>query len=83
MAPQDVIDATKSHLQCLWPLTTWVCALKHLVPIRQGPCTHKAESWCHHLAEDVENSVDDAEDPVDGLEDLTEVGKALDGLEKH
>ena len=31
MAPQVVIDATKSHLQCLEPLSEWVCALKHLV----------------------------------------------------
>ena len=30
--PQVVIDATKSHFQCLGPLTEWICALKHLVP---------------------------------------------------
>ena len=77
VAPQVVIDATKSHLRCLGPLTEWVCALKHLVPNWEGPYTHKAGSWSHHLVEDVEDPADGVEDPGDGPEDLTEVGEAL------
>ena len=80
MAPGDVIDATKSHLQCL---TEWVCALKHLVPSWQGPCTHKVGSWSHHFAEDVEDPTDDVEDPRDGPESLVDNGEALNDLEKH
>ena len=83
MAPQDVIDATESHLQCLRSLTEVVCALKHLIPSWQGPCTHKARSWSHHFAEDVEDHVDDAEDPRDGPEAFVEDGESLNDLEKH
>ena len=67
----------------LIPYIVWVCALKHLVPSWQGPCTHKDESWSRHLAEDVQDPADGIEDPGDGPEDLTEVGEALDGLKKH
>ena len=83
MAPQVVIDATKSHLQCLGPLTEWVCALKHLVPSWQGPCAHKARSWSHHLVEDAEDPFDGAEDPEDGVEAFVDDGEALNMLEKH
>ena len=61
------LDATKSHLQCLAPRTEWVCALKHLLPSWQGPCTHKVGSWSHHLVEDVE-------DPGDGVEAFVDDG---------
>ena len=69
-----VIDATKSHLQCLGPLTEWVCALKYLVPSWQGPCTHKVQSWSHHLVEDVEDPVDGAKDPKDDVEAFADDG---------
>ena len=64
-----------------WSLTEWVCALKHPVPSWQGPCTHTLGFWCHHFAEDVEDSPDDAEDPRDGLEALVDVGEAHEVLE--
>ena len=83
VAPQVVIDATKSHLQCLGPLTEWVCALNHIVPNWQGPCTHKVGSYSHHLVEDVEDPADGDEDPRDGVEAPVDDGEALDGLEKH
>ena len=83
MALQIVIDATKSHLQCLGPLWEWVCALKHLVPSWQGPSTHKDRYWSHHLAEDVEVLVDYAEDLGDGPKTLMDDGEPLDELEKH
>ena len=76
MAPQIVIDATKSHLQCLGPLTKWVCALKHLVPNWQGPCTDMFGSLSHQLAEHIE-------DPGDGPKALADYGESLDVLEKH
>ena len=60
-----------------------VCALKHLVPSWQGPCTHKVGSWSHHLVGDAENLADDVEDPRDGVEALMNVGETLDVLEKH
>ena len=83
MAPQDVIDATKSHLQCLGPLTEWVCALKHLVSSWQGPYIHKDGSWSHHLVEDAEDPVDGGEDPEDGVEVFVDDGEAIDGLENY
>ena len=96
MAPQVVIDATKSLLQytgmddpsiltssALEPLQRWVVPLKHLVPSWQGPCTHKFGSWCHHFAKDVEDSANDAEDPRDGPEALVDDEESLNGLEKH
>ena len=83
MAPQVVIDATKSHLQFLGPLIEWVCALKHLVPSWQSPCTHKVGSWSHDLVEDVEDPADGVEDPGDGVEAFLDDGEALDGLEKN
>ena len=83
VAPQVVIDASKSYLQCLGSLTEWVFSLKHLVPSWQGPCTHKARSWSHHLAEDVEDPTDGVEEPRDGAEVFVDDGEALDGLEKH
>ena len=64
-----------------WSLTEWVCALKHLVPSWQGPCTHKLGFWCHLFAEDVEGLADDAEDPRDGLEALVDDGEAHEDLE--
>ena len=60
-----------------------VCALKHLVPSWQGPCTHKPGSWSHHFVEDVEDHANDAEDPRDGPEALLDDGEALNGLDKH
>ena len=42
-------------------MPTWTCS---------GPT---GCHWCHHLAEDVEHPVDDAEDPGDGLEPLKEM----------
>ena len=83
MAPQIIIDATKSHLQCLGPLTEWVFSLKHLLPGWQGPYTHKTGSCYHHITEDVEDYADDFEYPVYGLEALMDDGESLDGLEKH
>ena len=83
MAPPIDIDTTKSHLQCLGPLTEWVCAFKHLVLSWQGPCTHKDECWRHHLAEDVKDPIDGGEDPRDGAEAFVDDSEALDGLEKH
>ena len=80
VAPQIVIDATKSHLQCLGHLTQWVCSLKHLVPNWKGPYTHKVQSWSHHLVEDVEDLADGAEDPEDYAEDIMDDGDSLDGL---
>ena len=69
-------------MQCLGPLTERVCALKHLVPSSQGPCTHKDGSWSHHLVEDAEDPADSVEDPGDGLEALIDDEESLDGLEK-
>ena len=90
MAPQVIIDATKSKLQYLGSLIEWVCSLKHLVPSWQCPCTHKTGFWCHHIFEDVEDLVDGAKDPEDGVEDPgdgveapVDDGESLDGLEKH
>ena len=83
MAPKVVIDATKSHLQCLGPLTEWVSALKHLVPSWQGPCTHKSGSCSHHLAEDAKDPGDGAEDPGDGAEAFVDDGEALYDSKKH
>ena len=83
VAPQVVIDATKPHLQCLRPLTEWVCALKHLVHSWQDPCTHKARSWSHHPIQDAKDPADGVEDPGDGVEAPMDDGEALDGLEKH
>ena len=83
MAPQVVIDSTKSYLQCLRPLTEWVFALKYLVPSWQGPCTHKDGSWSHHLVEYVEDPNYGADDPRDGVEAFVDDGEALDGLEKN
>ena len=56
-----------------------VCALKHLVPSWQGPCTHKARSWSHHFSKDVEDPADDVEDPRDGPKALVDDGEALNG----
>ena len=64
-------------------LPEWVCALKHLVPSWQGPCTHKTGSWCHHLAKDVEYVFDGVEYPRYGPEPLTDDGESLYGLKKH
>ena len=83
MAPQVAIDATKSHLQFLGPLTEWVCALKHIVPSWQGPCTHKSGSCIHHLAKDNEDPIDGAEDPRGDAKAFVDDGDFLDGLEKH
>ena len=83
MAPQVIIDATKSHLQYLGSLTEWVCALKHLVPSWEGPCTHKDGSWSHHLVEDAEYPTNGVEDPRDGPEALIDKGESLNDLEKH
>ena len=41
MAPQDAIDATNSHLQCLGPLTEWVCTLQCLGPLTEWVCALK------------------------------------------
>ena len=49
------------------------CALKHLVPSWQGPCTQKDRSWSYHLVEDLE----------DGPDTLMENWEALDGLKKN
>ena len=49
----------------------------------EAPFTHKAGSWSHHFAEDVEDPADDVEDPRDGPEALVDDGEALNGLEKH
>ena len=76
MSPQVVIEATKSHLQCLGPITQWVCALKHVVPSWQGTYAHKDGSWIHHL-------VEDDEDPGDGVEAFMDDDESLNGLEKH
>ena len=83
MASQVVIDATKSHLHCLGPLTELVCSLKHLVPNWQGPCTHNARSCIHHFVEDDEDPIDGVEDPRDGAEAFVDDGEALYDSKKH
>ena len=57
--------------------------MKHLVHSWQGPCTHNDGSWRHHLVEDVEDTVEDVEDPGDGFKSLMDDGEILDGMEKH
>ena len=59
------------------------CALKHLVSSWQGLCTHKVESWSHHLVDDAEDPTDDDEDLGDCVEAPVDDGEALDGLKKH
>ena len=71
------------HNQCLGAHTELVYALKHLLLSWQGPCTHKAGSWSHHLAEDVEDPANSAEDPGDGGEVLVDDEESLDGLDNH
>ena len=82
MGPGVVIDSSKSHLQCLGPLTEWVCALKHLVPTRLDLEATTLLKMLNHLVEDVEDPADGAEDPRDGVEALVGDGEVLDGLEK-
>ena len=71
------------HNQCLGAHTELVCALKHLVPSCQGPCTHKVGSWSHHLVNNAEDPANDVEDLGDGVEVLVEDGETLDGFKKH
>ena len=78
-----VIDATKSHLQCLGPLIEWVCSLKHLVPNWQGHYTHNAICCSHHLTEDDEDPIDGVEDTKDGTKAFVDDGESLYGSEKH
>jgi hypothetical protein len=60
-----------------------VYALEHLVASWQGPCTHKDGSWSHHLVDNAEGHVGDAEDPGDSVEAPVDDGASLNGLEKH
>ena len=68
-------------------MPTWTCSGPtgchwcHQVPPGDCSCTHKLESWSHHLAENVEDPANDAEDPRDGLEALVDVGEAHEVLE--
>ena len=64
-----------------------------LTPYRVGLCLEApftrltrsmySQGWILMPVEDVEDPADGVEDPRDGPEDRTEVGEALDELEKH
>ena len=74
VAPRDVIDATKSHLAVPWtPYRVGWCLE---APFTQLTRSLYPQDWILMLVEDIE-------DLGDGPEDRTEVGEALDELEKH
>ena len=87
MAPQVVIDATKSLLQCEVH-AEMSCALEHLVEsckVLEPARSLNLQDWILEplLVDDAEDPAANDEDLGYGVEALVDDGESLDGLKKH
>ena len=83
MALQDVIDATKSHLQCIDPLQSGFAPCSALDPLQRGFVPWSTLYPVDKVPVPTSLDLEDIEELGDGPDALADYGEALDGLEEH